>query len=585
MSMNLEAHLLRHFGFSGFRPLQKEIVQEVLAGRHAVAILPTGSGKSLCYQLPALLLPGLTVVISPLISLMKDQVDSLVQRGVAAVALTSHDTLEEGRAKLTAVARGEVKLLFVAPERLQNQAFLTALRSGLAPVSLLAVDEAHCVSQWGHDFRPEYRQIPEFHQAVGQPPLLALTATARPSVQTDLQNQLGVPGAQVFKASADRPNLWFGVDHCESEAEREARLAHLVSRTDGSAILYVTSRKEAEKWAERLSEVLAEPVLCYHGGMGAEERTAVQNQFMTDQVRVVVATNAFGMGIDKPDIRLVLHAGLPDSLEAYFQEVGRAGRDGRPAECRMVLVPGRDIKLREHLLLQSEPDQPALERFRQMRIYVYLKEGCRRVFLLRYFGERTQPKADDCCSACHPRLFTVEPVVRTKARTRTRKGAATPAAPAATVAPAFVHPLHDQIFERLKAWRRVAAGDRGVPAYIIFGDRDLEAIAAAAPTTLAELSGCRGIGPTKLREHGEAVLREIGGVFESFLVWLALEPSDSWKQATRRYLTPDAYREIRAALAEQSGLAEQAHAVLGGRYSIEQVRVAEVVIQRSSVRT
>ncbi|HLN65260.1 MAG TPA: RecQ family ATP-dependent DNA helicase, partial [Symbiobacteriaceae bacterium] len=305
--MQLEDQLQHYFGFSSFRPLQKEIVQEVLAGKHAVAILPTGSGKSLCYQLPALLSPGITIVISPLISLMKDQVDSLVQRGVSAVAVTSHDTADEGRSKLAALSRGEVKLLFAAPERLQNQAFLAALRDAALPVSLLAVDEAHCVSQWGHDFRPEYRQIPDFHRAIGQPPLLALTATARPSVQSDLQQQLGVPEARVFKASADRPNLWFGVDHCQSEAEREAKLAHLIRRANGSAIIYVTSRKEADHWADALSAALGERVLCYHGGMGADERTAVQNQFMTDQVRVVVATNAFGMGIDKPDIRLVLH--------------------------------------------------------------------------------------------------------------------------------------------------------------------------------------------------------------------------------------------------------------------------------------
>ncbi len=627
--LDLEKQLRRHFGLAGFRPLQKEIIEAVLAGKDAVAILPTGLGKSLCYQLPALLFPGLTVVISPLISLMKDQVDSLVQRGIAAVALTSHDTPQEGRVKLVGIGRGQFKLIFVAPERLQNEVFLAALGSARVRVSLLAVDEAHCVSQWGHDFRPEYRQIPEFHQAIGRPPLLALTATARPSVQSDLQQQLGVLNALVFRASADRPNLWFGVDHCQSEAEREAKLTHLISEADGSAIVYVTSRKEAENWGRALSSALSEPVLYYHGGMGAEERTAVQNRFMTDQVRVVVATNAFGMGIDKANIRLVVHAGVPDSLEAYFQELGRAGRDGGPAECRMVLVPGRDVKVREHLMFQSNPDEPALQRFQQMRIYVYLKQQCRRDFLLRYFGERPPAKAEACCCTCHPRPFTVVvPTVAGRSRRTIKPHSNPPPTPVASAQ----SPMQAAILERLKSWRRQLAVQRGVPAFVIFGDRDLEGVAAAAPRTLADLSGCRGVGPTKLREYGEAILAEIvaalpadaapapdsqqevvdGGkvshqetatahfiagrtiqetatlmglahstVFGYLVKWLTIDTSGLWKQAVRLVLTPESYRTIRAALlAETDGRLKAVYEALGCRYTYDQIRVAKVVMEK-----
>lgn len=637
--LNLEAQLQEHFGFSQFRPMQKEIITEVMAGRSVAGILPTGAGKSLCYQLPALLLPGATIVISPLISLMKDQTDGLTERGIPALNLTSHDTAAEGREKLQAFASGQVKILFVAPERLQNLAFLDACQR--VQVSLLAVDEAHCVSQWGHDFRPEYQQIGTFRAAIGNPPLLALTATARPQVQQDVMTQLGIEGAKLVKASADRPNLWLGLEACSTEAERLAVIAHLIGEEQASSIVYVTSRKEAESLSGALTEALGEPVGCYHAGMSAEERTTVQNQFMTDLVRVVVATNAFGMGIDKPDIRLVIHAGVPDSLEAYFQEIGRAGRDGKPARCVMVLLPGRDVKMREFLVRQSG-DPTAWDRFKRVRNYIYMEEGCRRSVLLRYFGEQVAPQAEACCSQCHPLVIpNREALARAGAGRKKKGGRVTPtggsqafgvgARPGGAVQTAAAPPGSPeaeraaQLFAHLKEWRRAQAQAKGVPAYVIFGDRDLAGIAEVAPRDLNQLAACKGIGPAKLQQYGEALLAQIaafqpaavappkesraelmaktagmisagetvagvaaaldraeGTVWQYIQDWVAADESGAWKAVVAQVLPREGYREIVALLRQtEDGRLKPVFDQLGGRYSFEQIRLARLVQQKA----
>jgi ATP-dependent DNA helicase RecQ len=624
--LNLEAKLQEHFGFAQFRPMQKEIIAEIMAGHSVAGILPTGAGKSLCYQLPALLLPGATIVISPLISLMKDQTDGLVEKGIPALNLTSHDTPAESRAKLDAFATGQVKILFVAPERLQNPAFLDACRQ--VRVSLLAVDEAHCVSQWGHDFRPEYQQIGAFRAAIGHPPLLALTATARPQVQQDIMAQLGIADSRLIKASADRPNLWLGLEACSTEAERLAVIAYLLQQERASAIVYVTSRKEAEALSGALTEALGEPVGCYHAGMSAEERTTIQNQFMTDLVRVVVATNAFGMGIDKPDIRLVVHAGIPDSLEAYFQEIGRAGRDGKPARCVMVLLPGRDVKMREFLVRQSG-DPTAFERFKRMRNYIYMEDGCRRSVLLRYFGEQVAPQAESCCSQCHPLVIPNRAALAQVASARKKKGRAVSSSNRTTgglASPTPGSPESEratQLFAHLKEWRRAQAQAKGVPAYVIFGDRDLAGIAEAAPRTLHELAACKGIGPAKLQQYGEELLAQIaqfqptpvapeapkesraqliakavtmiaagesiagvataldraeGTVWQYVLDWVAAEESDAWKGVVRQLLPREGYREIVALLRQQEdGRLKPVFEQLQGRYCFEQLRLARLV--------
>ncbi|HLO01492.1 MAG TPA: RecQ family ATP-dependent DNA helicase [Symbiobacteriaceae bacterium] len=627
--LNLEAKLQEHFGFSQFRPMQKEIITEIMAGHSVAGILPTGAGKSLCYQLPALLLPGVTIVISPLISLMKDQTDGLIERGIPALNLTSHDTAAEGRAKLDAFASGQVKILFVAPERLNNPAFLAACLH--VQVSLLAVDEAHCVSQWGHDFRPEYQQIGAFRAAIKNPPLLALTATARPQVQQDVMTQLGIAEAKLIKASADRPNLWLGLEACSTEAERLAVIAHLISQESESTIVYVTSRKEAESLSGALTETLGEPVGCYHAGMAAEERTTVQNQFMTDLVRVVVATNAFGMGIDKPDIRLVVHAGVPDSLEAYFQEIGRAGRDGKPARCIMVLLPGRDVKMREFLVRQSG-DVTAFDRFKRVRHYIYMEEGCRRSVLLRYFGEQVEPKAEACCSQCHPLVIANRDALAQAKSARKKKGARSTGATAVSPASSGGHVPAEQaaqLYAHLKEWRRAQAQAKGVPAYVIFGDRDLAGIAEVAPRDLNQLAACKGIGPAKLQQYGEELLTQIaqfqpdaveppkenraqmmaraatlvaagetvagvataleraeGTVWQYIQDWVAADESGAWKAVVLQVLPRDGYREIIALLRQQEdGRLKPVFDQLGGRYSFEQIRLARLVQAKADAVT
>jgi ATP-dependent DNA helicase RecQ len=649
-TLHLEAALRQHFGMEQFRPLQREIITEVLAGRPAMAILPTGGGKSLCYQLPAMVLPGVTLVISPLISLMKDQVDALVARGIRAIAINSQDTPAEGRAKLESLAAGEVKLAFVAPERLSNSAFMAACQR--IEISLLAVDEAHCVSQWGHDFRPDYRYIKEFHGAIGAPPLLALTATARPDVRDDAMVQLGIAGARIFSASADRENLWIGLEACATVAEKKAKIAHLASITSGSVIIYASSRKDCETLADYLAGEMAEPVAYYHAGMPADDRTAVQNRFMTGLCRVVVATNAFGMGIDKADIRAVIHAGVPDSLEAYFQEIGRAGRDGLPSACTMVLVQGLDVKLREHLLRQeqftapvdeedrqrmAEHERSRMERFRRMRSFVYLDGQCRRQFLLRYFGEKTEPQAEGCCSFCEPRplpAVVVAPGGGRKKKAAARVGGAGHGA-GPMGQPAGPAPGQEALFERLRAWRRQKAADMGVPAFVVFGDRDLQSIAEAAPRTLDALAACRGIGPVKLQQYGAEVLAEVEAsvreivsaepepepvapaprvsraemiaragelfasglapaeaavqlnravttVYEYFLDWVAADETGAWKQAVRLVISPDDYRTIRQSLRAHpdEGLSV-VFTELEQRYTYEQIKLTRVVMARA----
>lgn len=608
MMSQLLATLRDRFGLSAFRPLQRELIEEALAGRPAVGILPTGGGKSLCYQLPALLLPGATVVISPLISLMKDQVDSLIARGIPAVSLTSHDTWAEMEQKLAMLAEGDVKLAFVAPERLQRPDLLAACRA--APVSLIAVDEAHCVSQWGHDFRPDYQNIPAFRAALGGPPLLALTATARQNVRAEIGSLLGVPNARVFSVSANRANLWLGLERCATVRERQAKVAHLARTSGGPTIIYVTSRRDTEEWAAFLTDRLGEPVVPYHAGLPPDERTAIQNRFMTDRCRVVVATNAFGMGIDKPDIRAVIHAGMPESLEAYYQEVGRAGRDGLPAMCTLVLVPGQDVRVREFLVTRADDDSAPpdvrsgrRERFRQMRDFIWTRDRCLRDIVLRYFGEIVDERPSPCCSVCDPRplpdeIVAAEPAAPRQRRRRDKTPAASAAGPS--------HPQAEAILTRLKAWRLARAQQLGKPAFVIFGDRDLTGIANAAPRDLDELARCRGVGPHKLNLYGEELLAEIaaalaeapnevaGVVTEdasgaapestitSLIEWLEQTDDERWKHVVRRFISPDDYvairHEVRAAPSASVASIVQA---LDNRFTEIQVRIARAVMKKT----
>ena len=352
--------LQQYFSFDQFREGQEAAVQRVLNGQHTLLVMPTGSGKSLTYQLPALLLPGLTLVISPLIALMKDQVEGLVEAGLPATYINSSLPTQEINQRTRAVLEGHVKLLYVAPERLRSRDFTRALAK--IKVSLLAVDEAHCISQWGHDFRPDYLQIGPIWQALGQPTLLATTATATPTVQKDIIKLLNLPEAQTIVTGFNRPNLTLRVKHTPDARTKLQTLPALLNKGEGSTIIYTATRRNADEVADFIRSAVGLPAQAYHAGLDRYLRDQVQNDFMANRVKVVVATNAFGMGVDKSDVRVVIHYNLPATVEAYYQEAGRAGRDGLPAECVLLFAPD-DQGLQEWLI---NSDTPAYEDLHQI---------------------------------------------------------------------------------------------------------------------------------------------------------------------------------------------------------------------------
>lgn len=393
---DLKEALKHNFGYSAFRPMQSEIIEAVLAGEDALALLPTGGGKSLCYQLPALLRPGLTLVISPLIALMKDQTDALSANGIAATFLNSSIDARTVSGRLDGLDAHRYKLLYVAPERLVLAGFLARLEAW--SLEQIAVDEAHCVSEWGHDFRPEYRQIAKLRERYPEVPMLALTATATDRVRQDIERFLELRSPRRFVSSFNRPNLRYSVFD-KREAAKQL-VAYVQTRSSESGIVYGQSRQTAEDLAEKLSVagVSARP---YHAGLSASERARNQELFIRDEVQVICATIAFGMGIDKPNVRFVVHYDIPKNLEGYYQETGRAGRDGLPSECALFFNGGDAAKQRHFIaqIVDEREREQAQTRLREMLEFA-ASAHCRRAHLLRYFGE--PPQTVDCgnCDNC-----------------------------------------------------------------------------------------------------------------------------------------------------------------------------------------
>jgi ATP-dependent DNA helicase RecQ len=392
----LLAPLKQYFGFDSFRPLQEDIIRDAIAGKDVFAVLPTGGGKSLCFQLPALVRPGLTVVISPLIALMKDQVDALQAAGVAATFLNSSLAVGESKPRLRGLHNGEFRLLYVAPERLMLSGFLDDLLKW--NVNLFAIDEAHCVSEWGHDFRPEYRQLSSLREKFPGVPFMALTATATERVRADIVDQLHLHEPRCYVASFNRPNLTYRVS--AKSGSYEQILSFIRARKGEAGIIYGQSRKTAEQLADKLTAdgIKSAP---YHAGLTPDQRSRNQEDFLRDGVQVICATIAFGMGINKPNVRFVIHYDLPKNIEGYYQETGRAGRDGLPSECLLLFSPGDRVKQMRFIDEKPNPEERDIARAQLEQMIHYAEiASCRRESLLGYFGEKSEESNCGGCDNC-----------------------------------------------------------------------------------------------------------------------------------------------------------------------------------------
>lgn len=396
--MELESLLKQYFGYTSFRPGQHEVIQTLLEGRDCLAIMPTGAGKSICFQLPALMMPGVTLVISPLISLMKDQVDSLVNQEIPATYINSQCTFEEAKARFAAIRAGRVKLVYISPERLENEFFTSFMQS--LPISMFIIDEAHCVSQWGHDFRPSYCAIKDWIAALPRRPVVgAFTATATEKVKEDMMTLLGLEKERIFIGGFDRSNLYFRV--VRTNRKLDFALAYVQQHQEDSGIIYAATRKEVDRVYEELTRRGIRAGR-YHAGLSDDVRRTMQDAFTYDRLQVIVATNAFGMGIDKSNVRYVIHYQMPKNIESYYQEAGRAGRDGAPGEC-ILLFSRQDIMIQKFLIEQSvhDPQQQAVE-FRLLNAMVRYCEGnhCLRHYILTYFGEHPSWQRCEKCGNC-----------------------------------------------------------------------------------------------------------------------------------------------------------------------------------------
>src|ERR1700726_2458529 len=355
--MDAQPALEKYFGFREFREPQGEVISGILNGQDVFVVMPTGGGKSLCYQLPAILLDGVTVVVSPLVALMKDQVDALVARGLSATLINSTISAGEQQQRIRRMREGEFKLVYIAPERFRSRSFLQAL--GQITIGLFAIDEAHCISQWGHDFRPDYFRLGTVLEELGRPQVAAFTATATPEVRTDIVDRLGLSQPKIFVAGFARPNLRFMVTEMTGESQKYTRLRELIGR-HRTGIVYCATRKRVDQVSDQLQS-WGIRVARYHGGIDDDAREAAQNRFTQNDCDVVVATNAFGMGIDRADLRFVAHFEIPGSIEAYYQEAGRAGRDGELAECEL-LFNYADTRVQEFFIDGSNPSVELIRR-------------------------------------------------------------------------------------------------------------------------------------------------------------------------------------------------------------------------------
>jgi ATP-dependent DNA helicase RecQ len=514
------AVLKQNFGLDGFRPGQQEIISSILSGRDVMAVLPTGGGKSLCFQFPAVYAQKLVVVVSPLIALMQDQVRGLKSVGIPAGALHSGQSLDEKRQIFSDLKKGEGYVLYLSPERVQKEGFQGWIRG--QNVGLFAIDEAHCVSQWGHDFRSEYAQLKILKKLRPDVPTLALTASATPLVLDDISKQLGLNKPERRVHGFYRSNLYFQVEKCEEDEKLPYLMAALKQFPEGRAIVYCGTRKTTEMVASRLEKEFL-GVGHYHAGLSADQRTKIQKSYSQSELRILVATNAFGMGIDQPDVRLVVHYNMPANLDALSQEMGRAGRDGQESTC-MMLYSGKDKGLQSFFIQSSEAHQDIKNlRWRNLDTLVYYAEGgeCRHAEILTYYRDAQRLKTCGHCDNCAPdssRRVKPDRSAFAQFTKLAASGVEKPKSSAKTKSKKALAPEEDaltsaqdkELFAKLKEWRLQKARELDVPAFVIFGDKTLRQLCLRRPENSTELLKIYGIGPEKAERFGAELIAEIG---------------------------------------------------------------------------
>jgi ATP-dependent DNA helicase RecQ len=493
--------LRQTFGYDAFRPGQEKIINAVLAGKDCIGVMPTGAGKSLTFQIPSKLLGGTVLVLSPLISLMKDQVDGLADYGFRAVQINSTLDAEERRRRLAGLKKGDYELVYLAPEALEGSLrdFLTG-----CPIKLVVVDEAHCISHWGHEFRPAYRKLQGLKSLLGNVPVLALTATATRRVAADIIRQLGMLKPEGYKGSFFRPNLRL---YCQKKGKgrnlREDLLRFIRGRRGQSGIVYCLSRKTVEATAEFLksSGINALP---YHAGLSDQERARNQDAFSRDEADVVVATVAFGMGIDKSNVRYVLHRDMPKSIENYYQEIGRAGRDGLPSDCVLFYSWADVISYESFFSAGLSPEMAAETKGKTVEMFRWAdRAACRHQGLAAALDETMDPcgaSCDSCLKESLDDLLGSAPVESSPVFSAPARRAFSPASPDV---------LRTPLFDRLRKLRKSLADAQNVPAYIVFSDAVLARLAEARPRTSEEMLTVSGVGPAKLARYGEAFLQAL----------------------------------------------------------------------------
>jgi ATP-dependent DNA helicase RecQ len=518
LEKSYETVLHERFKLAEFRLGQKEIIQSVIEKRDVVAVLPTGGGKSLCYQFPAVYLNKLVIVISPLIALMKDQVSGLQRVGIPAGCLHSAQTDAEKKDVFRRLHVGGAFVLYLSPERAQKEAFHKWIEK--RDIALFAIDEAHCVSQWGHDFREEYGQLKFLKNIRPDVPALALTASATPVVLQDVEKRLEFNAAERHVHGFYRPNLYYQVESCMDETAKYSLLEQAVKQTPkGRVIVYCGTRRSTEEVSDRLNRLGFKKVGFYHAGLSADDRNKTQDAYGAGEIRILVATNAFGMGVDHPDVRLVVHFQMPSNIDSLYQEMGRAGRDGVPSTCLM-LYSKKDKGLQSFFIQQSHaPNEIKKSRYDTLEALVSYSEGgeCRHAEILTYYHDSQRIESCGHCDSCLPdsdrkvqRPVTAgaahageDAVVRTRKRKAAKKKEA-------VVAEEGMSGLQKVQFNALKDWRKLKAKELDMPAFMVFSDRTLREIVSANPKSQDQLRQIHGIGDRKFEAFGAEIIRTLG---------------------------------------------------------------------------